>query len=235
MGVGIIGSSRLRVSQGGDFPIDGLFSYYKFEETSGDAIDSFSNNNGTILGNVTQGVEGKISKGYEFGSGSGISLGSLNLNIENAYSFSLWFKRSGGGIGMLISNDNSFQAQRFYQLRLNSNGAVEFIRFNSGGGVSTFFGTAESYDDGIFHLVNSTFSIENGSRIYVDGVLKAINGDKQPNKSGFGGSHTIGARSSNGTLNSFIGILDEVAIFENKELNQEDINKIYNQGNGKTI
>ena len=40
--------------------IDGLISYWKLDEESGDAIDACGNNDGTVTG-ATQGAAGKIN------------------------------------------------------------------------------------------------------------------------------------------------------------------------------
>jgi len=45
---------------------DNLVSYYKLDESSGNAIDAHGDNDGTLTGNITQNSTGKINTGYAF-------------------------------------------------------------------------------------------------------------------------------------------------------------------------
>src|SRR6056297_932617 len=68
---------------------DGLVSYYSLDESSGDAIDYISGNDGTPNGGVTQGVTGQVNGAYSFdGSNDYINIGNLQNDI---FTWSVWF------------------------------------------------------------------------------------------------------------------------------------------------
>ena len=66
-----------------------LISYYKLDESSGDAIDAHGSNDGTVTG-ATQNVAGKINTAYSF-DGAGQDRVSTFTTPANG-TISLWVK-----------------------------------------------------------------------------------------------------------------------------------------------
>jgi len=209
-------------------PTEGLVSYYKMDETSGNQVlDSWGVNHGTnSVSNI--GVQGKIGGAISFNNNT-VNLGDIDLKTDIAYSLSIWFKTSIRSTGQFICRDSS---SRFWQFRIDSSGAVRFLRFSGSISVVASFTTPATYKDGLWHNAIATFSIENGSRIYVDGQLKASDSNLTPNKTGLGANISIGSRF---TTEFFNGSLDEASIYANKELTAAEVLIIYNNGDGITI
>ena len=206
--------------------VSGLFAYYKLDEISGTTvIDSKGSNNGVNTG-ATIGVDGKVGTAYSFVSGNSLNLGNPDILIRDAFSLAIWFKTSVGS-GQLISRHISGV---FWQFRLENGGKVRFIRFYSGG--NTQIVSPLGYNNNLWHFAVATFSIQNGSRIYIDGNLVVSDSVLTPNNSGKGEFIHIGSR---GTLEYYTGLLDEAAIYQNKELSASEITSLYNNGNGTTI
>jgi len=206
--------------------VSGLFAYYKLDEISGTTvIDSKGSNNGTNNG-ATIGVAGKVGTAYSFSSGNSLNMGDPDILIRDAFSLAIWFKTSFAGTGQLISRHVT---GGFWQFRLES-GKVRLIRFHSGGNAQIVSPLA--YNNNLWHFAVATFSIQNGSRIYIDGNLVVSDSVLTPNNSGAGQTIYIGSR---GGTENYTGLLDEAAIYQNYELSASEITSLYNNGNGTTI
>lgn len=79
--------------------IDDLISYYKLDESSGDAIDAHGSNDGTVSG-ATQNVSGKINTAYDFEQSN---FDKINLNSKiftsdtTTFSVGGWVKAEANG------------------------------------------------------------------------------------------------------------------------------------------
>src|SRR6056297_1438800 len=79
---------------------DGLVSYWTLDESSGDAIDYISGNDGTPNGGVTQGVTGQVNSAYSFdGSDDYINLGN---GLQSIQTFSFWVYPTVSEISALL-------------------------------------------------------------------------------------------------------------------------------------
>lgn len=87
-----VGKSRNRRLSQGITNIPGLLAYYPLNESSGNAINrapsSLGSYNGTLAGDITQGVAGQLGNSYLFGATN--STITTGLDITNA-SFSIFF------------------------------------------------------------------------------------------------------------------------------------------------
>jgi hypothetical protein len=218
--------------------IDNLVSYYKLDETSGDAIDSVGSNDGTVV-NATQGAAGKIGTAYSFdGDGDYINVGqpsNLNFNPRsNAFTIVAWIKVSSAYDGTIIAKGPATVASRQYQLYTTT--ATDTLNAIVGG---TAVDSGVVVTDDNWHQVGLINYDDSGTwkfRMFVDGVL-----DDTITASGTATNAydvLIGARrNNNNTDYGFVlnGSIDEVGIW-NRALTSDEINELYhlNVDNGIT-
>lgn len=202
-------------------PIPQMISMWHFDENSGNiAYDSKGDNDGTVSGaEWTTGISGNA---LDFdGSGGNVLVPNsedLNITGENL-SFSYWFKMDyvGNDGAMIFKNTQ-------YLSRLNSQGRISFALYKPNWKSVTVRWADRITDTDWHHVANTYDGTE--MKIFVDGqCLKTENtsGDIQPTNSDI----LIG---SQGSVNQFDGIIDEVAIY-NKTLTAIEINNIYNNTN----
>lgn len=215
-----------------DIPTTNLFAYYNLEQTSDDVIDIFGGYNATNYG-ATRGVTGKVNDCFSFdGTNDYIDIGDVDLDTDDAYSLGIWFKTSATNIGVLIARDDV--NERFWQFRVDANGKVRFIRFDSSDSVVANFASTSTFNDGNWHLAIVTFDSSVGSKIYVDNSLEASDTDLTANKTGTGCSVHIGRLGA--PAYSYInGDLDEAFIYENHALTTSEMSDIWNGGSGETL
>jgi len=211
--------------------IDGLISYYKLDYNEGDVIDSYGTRNGTNLGGI-RGVAGKLDSCFSFPGNAFVNTGYLDApEMAENYSIMAWFKTSSENIGQIVSRDGSV---RFWQFRMDADGRIRFIRFNSTG-IAANFATPLSYNDGEWHFACITFDSEVGSKIYINGSQKNSDDDLSLNKVAATGEQVlIGAQNLSEVSECFTGEIDEVAIYK-RTLTPTEITNIYNEGEGVTL
>jgi len=146
---------------------------WSFNESSGDALDSSSNNNdGNVTSGVSQGVAGQIKTAYNFNSDGEEVYVQQSGNIYDTY-ISLWFKGS-----------NTSTTQHLYATGQDSNNFLNITfseYWHSAGHIGVFYqqggdnvrvATNNSYADGNWHhlVVRKVGEQASGIEIYVDGV-----------------------------------------------------------------
>ena len=88
---------------------NGVISSWKLDETSGDALDAVSTNDGTLVASPTRGVTGKIGYCYTFnGTSQYIDMGAHVSALEpTAVTLAAWFKISVSSYDTPASNINA--------------------------------------------------------------------------------------------------------------------------------
>jgi concanavalin A-like lectin/glucanase superfamily protein len=151
----------------------GTTSYYDF---TGNGNDSFSVNNGTLVGSptLTTGHNGQANSAYTFnGSTQYVSTTNPTNSSLTAFSISAWFNTSTLQAGNIIGDGTSSGNPGTHDKQLYIyNGKVSFGVYN--GGVDTVQ-SASTYNDGNWHMATATFSTTAGISLYVDGVLVSSN------------------------------------------------------------
>ncbi len=127
-----------------------LIAGYPFEEGSGQIILDLSGNgnNGTLGGNATRNLTGKIGEAIEFnGSNSHINLGPIDITSP-ALSIALWFKPDDFGThdARLISKASGTAGSAHYwmvsTIRSSGQHKLRFRLKTNNGGTSTLIGNA---------------------------------------------------------------------------------------------
>ena len=221
--------------------IDNLISYWKLDESSGDAIDIHSSNDGTIYG-ATQNVAGKINTAYSFDGNDYVDCGNdVSLQPTSEITISCWIKPASqqevcwvdlgpGNYGVGCSaNDPVSSSTWSWQIRYGSTppGCYLGFQLNTNAG-SAWAQLDQNLTVGTWYHIVATFD-GTYSKIYLNGVLKDTHNF---------GATTIVTDVANkiligqeGWANYFNGVIDEVGIWS-KALSLTKVVKLYNQGDG---
>jgi hypothetical protein len=222
---------------------DNLISYWKFDESSGNAADSVNDNDG-VLTNTTY-TTGKINNGVSFGSSPAIKIAEVDsLDTASAMTISFWVNFSD------VTSLYQILAARWSWSSPHSNQRSWRIFFNLGSTNNLEFlvspnGTTESDS-----LVASSLGLSTSTwyhfvcrydgstqKIYLNGVEKAT----RDYSGGIFACTTavpmyLGAWSSDGS--TIVGnapasgtLMDEVGIWS-RALTGTEITELYNSGDG---
>lgn len=215
---------------------DGIISYWKLDETSGNAIDATGTGNTLTNTNVTYSA-GKINNGANFNvSNAYLSRNSFTIN-QTAFSISAWFKTSASApsdiYSILCQDYTGGSPSRVFQFAINNSSNFRFIRFGSSNNLLTNISNSTPLNNGIWHHVVATFSNSVGSRIYVDGVLTGSDSVLTSNNSSLSIPTLMGAsQGDSGSIgNYFNGQIDEVGIWS-RALSGSEVSELYNGGAG---
>jgi len=226
---------------------DGLISYWNFDETSGNAIDTVGSNDGTVNG-ATQGSTGIIGTGYSFDGANDFvdvgTMGDYGTNLDNIYfTASYWINTSATGImatmGILNDGSTTFLSN---QLNKNSNGdnvdgTLRGLRRDEDGNTwSDAYDSDAGITDGAWHHI-VFIQGNNTTEIWVDGTnlsLTNASSDVSDNMANFGYGFYIGGQNNRGSnALDYTGNIDEVGIW-NRQLTANEIALLYNAGAGRS-
>ena len=216
--------------------LTGLVSYWKLDETSGNAIDELGANNGTLVNGAwcTQGVSGKIGKAFEFTAanfGTGYDMGSGLQSGTSSWSASLWVK--------MINTIG-----RAYFIQWGADSGLDGLRVESDTtyhGAATFAGTSSSWSvtgdssvdlsDGNWHHIVVVADRSGLLQIYTDTIagstsnISSISSDNISNSTNFTIIKNFGVATG--------VIVDEMGLW-NRALTGTEISTLYNSGTGKS-
>lgn len=214
-----------------------LVAYYSFENNVNDLING---NNGTAVGtNYISGKNGQainflndnLSRYVDIPSSSNISFGSVS------FSMSMWIYFNGFNTSNFILNKRRATNSLEYQLSLDS-GSFRFIKYgntnNSAINKVTSWNVLNPFVlNNWYHIVYTDNGID--GKLYINGISNSTNA-------------TNGAYSTMTNVNyvlrlaaagwfdkeaRFRGLVDELAIWKNRELTQTEVTQLYNAGSGK--
>lgn len=212
----------------------GLVSWWRAE---GDAQDSVGTNHGTLYGAVGF-APGKVGQAFVFDGASYVRIAdapNLNFDATSPITVELWACRTGTASIM------HFMGKRLgcgadtgnYQMAFNENNPGEGLSF--GGGASTpGYVVTTGLTMPMTNWVYLVGTFDGGTlRFYTNGVLAAsATGTMGPTNSA---SLLIGDSGSEGGCKPFVGLIDEVAIY-NRALSDAEILALYNAGSdGKCV
>lgn len=220
--------------------IDNLISYWKLDESSGNAEDIHSTNDLTNNNTVTY-TTGKINNGADFESGSSQSLSvadNASLSITGALSISCWVNFESlptGAIRALVSKYDSAGQQSFlFGYREDTGPTGLHVRLTDDGTTDKAY--LWSWTPSLSTWYHVVMVYDPSQATATDRVITYINGSSQ----GVGteswdasiydstASFRLGATDDG---NYFDGIIDEVGIW-NKVLSSTEVTSLYNSGNG---
>lgn len=229
--VGTKNSLQITIPTPTPVPIPGLTGWWKFDETSGSAVDS-SGNNLTGTPNGTTIVAGKSGNGRNFTPGNYINMGAgSSLNAWPSLTLSGWIN-----IASLPANSNTyylpFGKDSAYRFIIGPDGSMHFVVATTANGWYSA-GTVANSDiklaTGTWYHIAGVYDGTN-IKIYINGVL---HGTSSPNISGNVSSvnspFTVGIPTYNAgvTVNGFNGIIDNVRLYK-AALNQSQISQDMN-------
>lgn len=227
-------------------------AHYKFDECEGNTVhDSSDNeNHGTLTvttsGGNTAGIgtcsvnnsawgsgsEGKFGSSLNFdGDGDYVANASTVWPALNTISVSAWFKKSSGNSGTIFSKDMAGFSPTAFDLAVDDR-----IRLTTYTGGCTYpdnrtdvSGVKTGLNDNSWHHVVALY---NGTDllIFVDGKLDKTQAATTTGEvcNAYNG-WSIGARRISGLGSFFLGLIDEVQIF-NYALSPAQVRKLYNGG-----
>jgi len=213
--------------------VPNLTGYYRLD---GNSNDSFGIINGVDL-NMAYGT-GKIGQCAVFNKTSrNIKFNNSIYDIfgTQAYSFSLWINAttlpdSGKSTSIVSFEQSNSVSTRDKAIRLYSSGLVEHYGYD--GGPKYAQSQSGTVTVGSWFYITATFGA-GVLKIYVNSVLKgSVNCASTYDFSS--PVLVLNQFSTSGTDTYFDGLIDEFAVFK-KELTQNEINMIYNNGNGITL
>jgi hypothetical protein len=219
----VLGSGFGTAAQAYTPPASGLVSWWRGE---GNASDSISANNGSLVGGVTY-ASGMVGSGFSFdGTGYVVVPNNASLSFSSALTIGLWYKPANGFTASYGLIDK----------RIGASGANYGINNSSFAGMGVYFddSTVMDGDDtvygsvfeasrytpspapGVFHHLAATYQQISATQVqletYLDGQLvrtKVINGNLANTLNS--APVTIGATSQGGG-EFFNGLIDEVTI-----------------------
>jgi len=218
-------SSDSTVNIGGasaKFLSDGLVGYWKFDEGVGTtSVDSSGNNNLATLSN-TGWSSGKFGIGTSFDGNSEVvyvpNSTSLQTPANNQWSMSAWvYPTDLSGSRDIVRKDGSGGG---YFIRTN-NGNIESLLNFTDGYVQRNSGTV---DLNVWQLITVTY--DGSTRKHYKNGVEVASWSENKTLTFNTSTITMGSATTSGTIENWIGTLDEVRIY-NRALNPTEVKQLY--------
>jgi len=214
---------------------DGIISYYKLDNTTGDVYDMLGDYHGTNVG-ATRGATGKIRTAFDFEKDDPdyVTMGdNFDFLHTEAFSVSMWIYREDVSYQYpnLFSKADGQSPYKGYNLEILSTNKLRFNYVGDSGYLEVSTDNAVIPTTATWYHVVLTYNNKT-VKFYVDGDLKAstVTQDDLTASSGTAIEFNIGNRDlSSRTDNDYDGIIDEVPVF-GKELNSTDVLELWNDG-----
>jgi hypothetical protein len=227
---GLIVNYSLIEPQESEFPLEGLISYYKFDETSGVVVDELGTNNATATG-ITRGITGNINNAFLYEDDPDIvyienpeGLAETNLSGIMWLNITSWVSEGQDEFFFFDGlNDESIGIDTLPGYILNFR---VWDTDASGLGSCNYSDYMNKWTFLYWEVTPTTL------KLYLDNETKI---DEAANFSLLSSgivNLTVGNIFFGGR--SIIGKIDEVGIW-NRTLSEEEIQALYNDGNGLTF
>jgi len=208
---------------------ESLILYLPLDEGQGSIVTDASSfkNEGEIVGAAAW-VEGNIGMALEIVDGSHVLIPEIpEYDVTSAITLMTWMRTTTVTTWARLIDKSQWQSNGF-DLVLNLDTHVPAFEFFVNNTTSQVMATTP-VDDGEWHFVAGTFGNQT-LRIYVDGIqegeVQSVGGvDINPNDWPI----MVGAESSSGGGQQYVGAVDEVAVFA-RELTAEEILDIFENG-----
>jgi YD repeat-containing protein len=221
--------------------IPGLVSYWKLDEPSGNAMDSFGtntliNNNGVIYDS------GLIQNCADFGSSNiheYLATGAnLGISATTSCSYSLWVKMNSEinsgiqGFGSLLFQNGVYLIIQ-YQYNGGSRGLNFYYGRGGAGNFSNFFPTTLGTSQ--WHHLVFTYNMSTGEiRGYLDGIdaIDYTNNSTITSTYNFVNLFTLGCGWDSGSVDTFASCKIDEAGMWSRALSPAEVNLLYGNGFG---
>lgn len=211
---------------------DNLVSYWKLDESSGNASDSVGSNTLTNNNSATYSA-GKINNSVSLnGSSQYLSIADASQSGldfgTGAFSISLWIKSSQSATGREILEKQWISSGGYYQIAWGNStaGTIKFEGGSNGAAVFALYTTTATYNDNAWHhlvLVRSSNTVT----AYIDGSLSGSNTASGSFDTSNDGVFQIGR----GNSGYYSGLVDEVGVWS-RALSSTEVTQLYNDGDG---
>lgn len=216
-----------------------LVSYWKLDESSGNANDSFASNTLTNVGSVTYNT-GLINNGIDLGSANTTKYlnKSSDLLGDSSFTISLWVKlntelTSDGQSYEFFNNTTTLNSYHIYYDRESGTKLLHFRRATPGTGANEFdISSSVSLGTSSWHQIVVTYDGTTGI-LYLDNT-NVVSTTKSGNGVGtLTPNCTVGASNGNsGSFNSFSSShIDEVGIWT-RAITSGEVTTLWNSGAG---
>lgn len=208
---------------------DNLVSYWKLDESSGNATDSVGSNTLTN-NNSTAFATGKINNGadFEVSSSNYLSIAdNASLSITGGLSISFWWKpESHVAFTWLLGKYVISGNQRSYGIYWDS-GTLSFIKSTNGTAIQQVDYTFTPSDGTWYHFV-CTYDTGGNGAIYLNGASVATSSSMSTAIFDGTAPFWIGGANNDPDVD---GIIDEVGIWS-RALVAGEVASLYNSGSG---
>jgi len=209
----------------------GLVSYYQLNGTSGDVVDALGINNGTNT-QTTRGALGIINNSFNFTAGlprCQVSFGATPTFQSADKTVSLWIKPAAFNDWEYIIAKGNTDSYRTWSVTL---GAAKRVRClsRSNAGEYVIAESTSLIPSNSWTFASCIFN-ESGAHVYFNGTLESTT--PCPDVCAFNESGDFYFGTHLGTEHYYVGLLDEVGIW-NRSLSNNEITQLYNDGNGMT-
>lgn len=209
----------------------GIISYWKCDEASGNAADSFASNTLTNNG-TTPYATAKLNNGFDFGAANStkwFSNTATRIYAGGAFTYSFWINvRTAPSLAttntLFVANDGTTFNFAFMEYRNNA-GTLQVAQGKSRFGVANDeVVTTKTLTIGTFYHLCCTYD---GTTItsYIDSVSQGTVGSSGNGVGGLANEVSVG-RYLSGT-NYTMAYVDEIG-FWNRALNQTEVWQLYN-------
>ena len=219
--------TRRMIMLGGDTPstlLNGIVSYYKFQETTGIVVDELGVNDGSLVGAVSRGAVGKIDNGFDF-TNSWVNIpDNASLDFTTEFSVSLWCKPDSFSayMGIMAKGDaaDSGSNSAWVIRRWSATNTIQARLFGTVDGnvlSSDFIDGAWNHIVLVFNGIDVRMYVNNNLTIG-DAFVGPIHNSTDPVEIG---------RNEFGGQRNFDGDIDEIGIWD-RGLTASEVDELYN-------
>jgi len=206
-----------------------LVSYWKLDESSGNAADSKSSNTLTNK-NTTTFVTGKINNGANIvrASNQGFTIAdNAPLSITGDMSISCWVNYASSVQGHIVTKFGGV-GNRSFRLWTGGTTDIQFATSSNGITLHNVVWTVALSTSTFYHLVLVYTSATHLAELFLNGVSQ---GTQDVTDTSIFDSTAVFGVGTESTLDSFDGKIDEVGIWS-RTLTSTEASQLYNGGSG---
>lgn len=217
--------------------IDNIVSYWKFDESSGNATDSHGSNTLTN-NNSTAYTTGKINNGADLEASSSqvfsiTDAAQSGLDITGSLSISMWINpESITGTHGLVTKFQDTAGGKGYRLSFDTTD-VAWVISNNGSIESVATWTSPLSTGSLQHIVLAYNAPAGSAIVYHNNTSLGTVSGLATSIQNVSAVFRVGSRSSSldAAQQFFDGVIDEVGIW-NKTLSSGEVTQLYNSGSG---